>query len=109
MIYSKIVDVANCMVTTDSVTSSQELEPGYLLSCVPSEWFRYQSQLIVLVRDGSREIEYKMDNFMSKTYRVSHGKVHFGIFKMDLTSISITIGLKIILEHLGPITDKDVD
>jgi hypothetical protein len=109
MVYSRIVDVNATLVCDTLNDGNLSLEPGKLLEVLPREMTHGEWPLYVLVSDGTDSVEYDMSTFLSRSYRVVGKKVRFGSKKLVLSKLSISIGFKILLEDLSPITDTRLD
>jgi hypothetical protein len=109
MVYSTVLDIKGCTVCDDCDPPTYYLEPGSILSIVPKELITQQYKLIVLVRDGDLTLEYEFEKFLAKAYRIQDNKVRIGSNVFNFTSLSIYIGIKIILEDLNTMRDDELD
>jgi len=52
-VYSRIINVTDCIVPDPDNLFSNRLEPGYVLRGLPKEWLDSQSPIIILIRDDT--------------------------------------------------------
>lgn len=109
MVYSRIINVTDCIVPDPDNLFSNRLEPGYVLRGLPKEWLDSQSPVVILIRDDTSTLEFTLDSFLKKSYAIRNGKVRIGPKLFTLSQLSIHVGHKIILQNIDSIIDKSVD
>jgi hypothetical protein len=109
MVYTRVLHLAHCILTDDSPTDAGELEPGKILEAIPKEWTRDTTELIVTLTDGHSMLEYDFDKFLARSYPIAGDTVAFGLKKLNITKLSIVVGIKIKLQDLSELMPCDVD
>jgi hypothetical protein len=109
MPYSTVIDVNSCMVAVGDGTEEMQFEPGRALSPLQLEWHLAKYPIVVVISDGAQSVEYDLETFISKTYRLNNGSIRFGALKFQLCSLHIMIGWKLLLEDLASITETALD
>lgn len=107
--YSKLIDVSTCIISDVSTGVATDFEPSAVLRGLESLVLGKELTTIVTVSDGIATAEYDLDTFLSKTYRIINNHVRFGSTRINLSSIAVSVGWKIQLEDLAPITEYQLD
>jgi len=108
MVYSKIQSVASCLVTDTSDPPNIVLEPGYIIDNLPKLWLNLPYPVVVLVTDGKQRVEYSLDAFIAKTYKVKDKHVRIGPYQMLLSEMVVYVSVKVLLEDFSGIEDNEL-
>jgi hypothetical protein len=109
MVYSRIIDVASCLVDPGDGSNAWQFEPGKVLTNLAIDWTKLQCPLVVTISDDSQSVEYNLDTFMSKTYRTDGKIIKFGVKRFSINSLRFTVGWKIMVEDITPTTGFELD
>jgi len=107
--YSKILNLPDCVVPGDSGPSSQSLEPGKVIENVPKDLVYGKERVVVLISDNLVTVELELSVFLYKAYPIHQGKLCIGSRKIQMNNLSIFIGLKYNIEDLSGMIDLSVD
>jgi hypothetical protein len=105
MVYSTATDISGCLVKVSSCPDTYEFEPSAVVRSTPFYIPETGHDLVVQITDGSRSVEYKLDEFLSKGYKVINKKVKFGMISIDIDEMTVMIGYKIIIIGDSPVVD----
>jgi hypothetical protein len=97
MLYSRGVNVKECLIEVYGDSNKREFEPGKVVSFLPDKFPTTDYPIIVTIRDEREIIEYKLEKFLSKSYPIRDNFVIFAGKKFDIRTLSITFGVKVIL------------
>jgi hypothetical protein len=103
--YTRVLDTSCCLLPVSADGSVLRFEPGCVANLLPPGLTEDSASIVVTITDSKNRVEYKLENFLSKDYRVSKEHVVFGGFKMKLSELSVHIGYKFVFEDLKEITD----
>jgi hypothetical protein len=106
---SRVFNVASCVVPDGSKDNTLRFEPGNVLSQLPMNWSQTDPGLIVLVRDEGTSLEFRLETFLSKDYRVNGEFVWFSGKRLKLSRLTLHIGYKISLADLDAMTESRLD
>jgi len=109
MVYSEIRDLHSCAVFGDNGPSSVSLEPGKVLEGAPKDLLYGKHRVVVLVADRLVSLEMELSVFLSKAYPIHRGKVHIGSKKLEINSLSVSIGVKYVIEDLSGMIETELD
>jgi len=101
--------VKSCIITDTGDPAKYELEPGYILRDLPKGWIAQECAIVITVTDNTNTLEFRLDKFLSKSYRITGDKVRIGSELLQLNRLAITVGFKILLEDLDSMTDGKVE
>jgi hypothetical protein len=107
--YSLVVNTTSCFLPDGGEAGKFTFEPGYVLNNLPQELFKTGYTPIVTISDGSETLEYNLEAFLSKDYRTDGKTIRFGGKRVAISSLSITIGFKVIFENIEGLIDKNMD
>jgi len=109
MVYSRILDINSALVVDSLHEGNLFLEPGKLIELLPAELTNISTPLCVLVSDGVESVEYTLTTFISRSYRVIGKKIRFGSKKLMIDRLSVSVGVKFLIEDLTGITEDKLD
>lgn len=97
------------MLPESEIQESVSLEPGKIFQAIPKELLDLDYVLVVLVTDGKERLEYTMQTFLRRPYKITGNTIRFGSKKLKLEQLSVTIGIKYLIESVSEITDYTID
>jgi hypothetical protein len=109
MVYSRVLDINDSLVCDSLNDGNLSLEPGKFLEMLPKEILDLECPLVVRVSDGVESVEYTLSTFLSRSYRVVGKNVRFGSKKLKIANLSVSVGVKILLEDLTSMTEPVLD
>jgi len=109
MVYSAIVPKSECVVSELRLNSSESIEPSKILARVPKSILESEMELVAIVSDGRKRIEYTLPQFLSTSYPIRGEHVKFGSVFLVLSQLSIVIGVKLLVEDLSHLEQDGVD
>lgn len=109
MVYSEIRDLHSCAVVGDHGPNSLSLEPGKILEGAPKDLLYGKHRVVVLIADSLVRLEMELSVFLSKAYPIHRGKVHIGSKKLEVTKLTISVGVKYVIEDLSGMIETELD
>jgi len=105
----RVIVTSDCILGDPGGPEAQQFEPAAVFNNLPTRFSDLLPDLVIVVTDGDKRVEYGYDKFMSKTYPIRNGKVKFGAKKMSLSALRITVGITFRIEDLTHLQDDDMD
>jgi len=109
MVYSQVIDWRCCTITDHLSPNTVDLEPAKILERVPKHWTRDTRDMVVSLTDGRNIIELTFEMFLARSYPIIDGRLKIGQTLLLLEGLTISVGVKFVLEDLSQISDIAVD
>lgn len=109
MVYSAILPVADCLVEEELHGGTYSLEPSKVFNRLPRAILDLDIPIVVRLSDGEESMEFNLQGFLMRSYKVRNGLVRIGTKRFKLNQLSISCGIKFLVEDLSNIVHTDLD
>jgi hypothetical protein len=89
--------------------SSVSLEPGKVLEGSPKDLLYGKQRVVVLIADHLVSMEMELSVFLSKSYPIHRGIVLIGSKRLNINKLTISVGVKYVIEDLSGMIDTELD
>jgi hypothetical protein len=103
--HTRVVSVSNTDFPDSGPNGIPTLDPAELLGSVDPALLVLSDKLVVKLWDDNTSVMYPYNSFMSRKYRISDGRCHFGAKRIKLAGMTILLGVRIECEDLDSMTE----
>jgi hypothetical protein len=93
----------------DRSISTAEIDPADILGVLPQELLDLGGDLRVVLWDNDGTVIFTVNNFLSKTYKYTHGKIRFGAKHLQADQLRVVVGGLITCSDLNMLQSPALD
>jgi hypothetical protein len=98
MVNCLVVSLVDCLFKDGFESGTFLFEPGVILSKLPTKFKDDLDSLIIWLSDSTHTVEYSAPVFLSKSYYCKNGIIRFGAIRLNAYSLTMKVGIKIIID-----------
>lgn len=99
------VDISSCIISIKNDGKIREFEPGLFMEEITNSSLHWTEDMILIIMDDSSKVQFTVQSFLRKSYRMTGSKIHFGTKIINSESMTCFLGVTIPIYDLASMVE----